>query len=58
VVQPEALFESFLTGFTAEEMGLVKWRAEVYVKDDDLSLMNICFHFYCYLLKGYCRTCG
>jgi len=31
----------------------VKWRAQVNVKDNDLSLINTCFHYYCYLLKGY-----
>jgi len=34
----------------------VKWRTQVNVKDDDLSLINICFHHYCYLLKGYAKT--
>ena len=32
-------------------MGLVKWRAQVNVKDDDLSLINICLHCHFYLLK-------
>jgi len=37
---------------------MVKWRAQVNVKDDDSSLINICFHYYCCLLKGYFRTSG
>jgi len=44
-----------LTGLIAEGMDLVKWRDQVNVTDD-LSLINICFQYYCYLLKRYSRT--
>jgi len=39
-------------------MELAKWRAQVNVKDDDLSLINICLHCHFYLLKRYSRTSG
>jgi len=28
------------------------------VEDDDLSLINICFHHYCHFLKHYSRSCS
>jgi len=39
-------------------MELVKWRVQINVENKVLSLIIICFHHYCYLLKRYSTTCG
>jgi len=41
-----------LTDLTAEEIQLMKWIAHLNVEDEDLSLITVCFHHYCYLLKN------
>ena len=46
-----SLVQKLLAGLTAEEMDLVKWGTQANVKDEDLSLRNICFHCYSHSLN-------